>query len=104
MTITYTTKINSLYTLPKPSGYVASVEFSVFGTDGKNTAKINGNCQFTPEENKASVLFSDLTEDDVINWINEATDNQAFYYANIKGQIDSIVNPPVNPVNTPLPW
>jgi len=39
-----------------------------------------------------------------LGWINEATDNQANYYANIDGQIASIINPPVSPQNTPLPW
>jgi hypothetical protein len=40
----------------------------------------------------------------VIGWINAATDNQANYYANIDGQIASLVNPPVSPASQALPW
>jgi len=32
---TYTTTINSMYTLPNPTGYVVNVLFTVSGTDGQ---------------------------------------------------------------------
>jgi len=102
---TYTTTINSMYTLPNPTGYVVNVLFTVSGTDGQNAAEIDGNISFTPEANQPNyVPYDQLTEAEVMGWINEATDNQANYYANIDGQIASIVNPPVSPSNTALPW
>ena len=104
MANTYTTTINALYTIPNPTGYVVNVLFTVSGTDGTNTAKIDGNCQFSPVEGATIVPFAQLTEAQVIGWINEATNNQANYYANIDGQIASIITPPVSPANTPLPW
>lgn len=102
---TYTTTINAMYTVPNPTGYVVNVLFTVSGTDGQNTAKIGGNIGFTPEADQPNyVPYDQLTEAEVLGWINEATDNQANYYANIDGQISSMVNPPVSPSNTPLPW
>ena len=103
--ITYTTTINSMYTLNTPDpDYVVNVLFTVSGTDGTNTASIDGNCQFDSEQESTFIPYADLTEEMVIGWINAATDNQANYYANIDGQIASIVNPPVSPSSQALPW
>ena len=105
MTTQYTTTINSMYTVPNPTGYVVNVLFTVSGTDGTHTASIAGNISFTPESNEPNYIpYASLTEAEVLGWINEATNNQANYYANIDGQIESMVNPPVSPSNTPLPW
>jgi hypothetical protein len=105
MATTYTTTINSMYTLNTPDpDYVVNVLFTVTGTDGTNTASIDGNCQFTSDQEAVFIPYDELTEEIVIGWINANTDNQANYYANIDGQIESIVNPPVSPQNTPLPW
>ena len=102
---TYSTTITSMYTLNDPSpDYVVNVLFTVTGTDGTNTASIDGNCQFTSDQESVFIPYANLTEEIVLGWINEATDNQANYYTNIDGQIASIVNPPVSPQNTPLPW
>ena len=101
---TYTTIVTNLYTIPNPTGYVVNAIFEVTGTDGTHTASIGGNCQFTPTEGQNIIPFEQLTQEQVIGWINESTDNQANYYANIDGQIASMINPPVSPANTPLPW
>jgi hypothetical protein len=101
----YTTTINQMYTIPNPTGYVVNVIFTVSGTDGTHTASIGGNVQFTPNQDQSGYIpYNQLTETIVIGWINSATDNQANYYANIDGQINSIVNPPVSPSSQPLPW
>ena len=105
MTIQYVTTIEKMYTVPNPTGYVVNIIFEVSGTDGTNTASIGGNINFTPEQNQPDfVPYDQLTEAQVIGWINAATDNQANYYANIDGQIASIVNPPVSPSSQALPW
>ena len=105
MATTYSTTIQSMYTVPNPTGYVVNVLFTVSGTDGTHTASIDGNINFTPEQNQPDfVPYDQLTQAEVLAWINEATDNQANYYANIDGQIASIVNPPVSPASQPLPW
>jgi len=102
---TYTTTINSMYTVPNPTGYVVNILFSVSGTDGTHTAQIGGNISFTPEANEPNYIpYDQLTQATVLGWINEATDNQANYYANIDGQIQSMITPPVSPASQALPW
>ena len=105
MTTQYTTTINSMYTVLNPTGYVVNVLFTVSGTDGTNTAEIGGNINFTPEQNQPDyVPYDQLTQAEVLQWINTATDNQVNYYANIDGQIQSMITPPVSPASQPLPW
>jgi len=106
MTTIYTTTINSMYTINTPEpDYVVNCLFTVSGTDGTHTASIDGNVQLAVEASDPNfVPYADLTEEIVMGWINAQTDNQANYYANIDGQLESIINPPVSPQNTPLPW
>ena len=105
MATTYTTTIQQMFTVPNPTGYVTNVLFTVSGTDGTNTASIGGNIQFTPEQNEPNYIpYAQLTQTEVLGWINAATDNQANYYANIDGQIQSMITPPVSPSSQPLPW
>jgi len=102
---TYSTTINSMYTLNTPEqGFVVNVLFTVSGTDGTNTASIDGNIQFTDQVESDYIPYDQLTEAQVIGWINDATDNQANYYANIDGQIQSQIFPPASPTAQPLPW
>jgi len=105
MATTYTTTINSMYTLNSPEqGFVVNVLFTVSGTDGTNTASIDGNIQFTDQVESDYIPYNQLTELEVIGWINAQTNNQENYYANIDGQIASMINPPVSPAAQPLPW
>lgn len=102
---TYTTTITTMYTVPNPTGYVVNVLFKVTGIDGTYTANIDGNITFTPEQDQPDFIpYNELTQDEVISWINTATNNQENYYANVQGQINSMITPPVSPSNTPLPW
>jgi len=102
---TYTTTITQMYTVPNPTGYVVTVNFIVSGTDGTYTANIDGNIQFQPEQGEAGfVPYNELTQAEVIGWINTATNNQENYYANVQGQINSMITPPVSPSSQPLPW
>jgi hypothetical protein len=106
MATIYTTTINSMYCVQSPQpDYVVNCLFTVSGTDGTHTASIDGNVQLAVEASDPNfVPYADLTEEIVMGWINAQTDNQANYYANIDGQLESIINPPVSPQNTPLPW
>ena len=106
MTTTYTTTVTNMFTVQQPNpDYVVNVMFQVTGTDGTHTASIDGNIQCAVTESDPNFIpYAQLTEATVIGWINAATDNQANYYANIDGQIESQINPPVSPQNTPLPW
>ena len=102
---TFTTTINQMYTIPNPTGYVVNVLFTVNGTDGTYTAKIDGNISFSPEQDQVDFIpYANLTEAIVMGWINTATNNLENYYANVQGQINSMITPPVSPTSQPLPW
>ena len=85
MATTYTTTITAMYTVQQPDpDYVVNVLFTVEGTDGEHTASIDGNIQLAEtKDNPDFVPYADLTPEIVLGWINEQTDNQANYYANI---------------------
>jgi hypothetical protein len=102
--------VNSMYTLPNvpnQPNYVVNTLWTLTGTDGTNTASIQGNTQFAVVQEKANYIpYNNLTQAEVITWIQEAlgTDGIANYEANVQGQINSLENPPVSPSSQPLPW
>jgi hypothetical protein len=102
MSTTFTTTIKQMYTIPNPTGYVVNVIYEVTGTDGTHTASIDGNCQFTPTEGQSITPYAQLTQAQVIGWIPPEQMTSA--EANINGQIQSMITPPVSPSNTALPW
>lgn len=105
MAITYTTIINQLYTVSQPDpNYVVNVVFTVYGTDGTYSANTTGNIQFDSNQSSSFIPYNQLTEEIVIGWINEATDNQISYYENVDSQINALKNPPIIPQPQPLPW
>ena len=99
---TFTTTINAMYTLDTPEpGFVVDVVWTVTGVDGSNTASIDGNSTFTVQEGTFTP-YDQLTQAQVIGWISPQDIANA--QANVQGQISSMINPPVSPQNTPLPW
>jgi hypothetical protein len=104
MATTFTTRITAMYTLQQPDpNYVVNALWEVTGVDGTYTASIGGNTQFnSADQVGAFIPYASLTEAIVIGWIPE---NQiASAQQCVQGQIDSMINPPVSPANTALPW
>ena len=101
---TFTTTIQSMYTLDSPDpGYVVNVLWEVTGVDGQYTASIAGNTQFnSADQQGAFIPYDQLTPQVVIGWIPQNQIESA--QACVQGQIDSMISPPVSPQNTPLPW
>jgi hypothetical protein len=100
---TFVTTVTSLYTLQQPDpDYVVNALWQVTGVDGSNTASIQGNTQFDSQQGAVFVPYDQLTEATVIGWI--PADQIASAQACVQGQIDSLINPPVSPENTLLPW
>jgi hypothetical protein len=98
----FTTTITAMYTLDTPDpGFVVNVLWTVTGVDGSNTASIDGNSQFTMQEG-TFIPYDQLTPQIVTGWI--PPEQIASAQACVQGQIDSMINPPVSPQNTPLPW
>lgn len=107
MSTTYTWTISRMYTLQQPDpNYVVNAMWTLTGTDGTHTASIDGSCVFNSEQESEFVPYADLTEEMVIGWVQASLgeDGVANMKANVDGQIGSIINPPVSPQATPLPW
>lgn len=101
---TFTTTINAMYTLQQPDpNYVVNVLWTVTGVDGQYTAEIGGNTQFDSSQAPENFIpYNELTPQIVTGWI--PPEQIASAQACVQGQIDSMINPPVSPANTPLPW
>jgi hypothetical protein len=101
---TFTTTITAMYTLQQhDTNYVVNAMWQVTGVDGSYTASISGGTRFDSSEQVGAVIpFADLTESIVIGWI--PADTIASAQANVQGQINSMITPPVSPQNTALPW
>jgi hypothetical protein len=110
MATTFNLTIDQMYTVNNVSGepdYVVNVLWTLTGVDGEYTASIGGNTQLAVDDQKPDfVPYAQLTPTIVEGWIEEALGEQgmANFEANVNGQLESQKNPPVSPVNTPLPW
>ena len=104
---TYTWKINAMYTVQQPDpDYVVTALWTLTGVQGDVTASIDGQTQFDSQQSTPFIPYDQLTQDIVIGWVQASLGEQgiANYEANVQGQIDSMIKPPVSPQNTPLPW
>ena len=105
----YTWTITNLYTqtIEGNSDYVVTAIYDVVGVDKKYTASLTSNvASFSTADVTVFIPYEDLTEAIVIGWIKESLGENGIISieACIQGQIDSQINPPVSPENTPLPW
>jgi hypothetical protein len=105
----YTWNVTNLFTetIDGKEDYVVTALYETIGVDGEyyRIAK----WQFTIQHRRCDSTFipyADLTEEIVITWIKETLGENGIISieACIQGQIDSQINPPQVPVNTPLPW
>jgi hypothetical protein len=105
---TYTWNVTALYTetIDGEQNYVVIANYEVVGVDGEYTASLSNIARFSTASVTPFVPYEDLTEDIVIGWIQTdlGVDGVSNLEACIQGQINSEINPPVTPQNTPLPW
>ena len=105
---TYTWNVTALYTetIAGEQNYVVIANYEVVGVDGTYTASLSNIARFSTESVSPFIPYEDLTNDIVIGWIKDqlGVDGVANLEACIQGQINSQINPPVVPQNTPLPW
>ena len=102
---TFTTTVTQMFTLPQVEGQtdvVVNVNYLVTGVDGANTADIGFSQQFTIQQGEAFTPYAQLTQAQVVGWADPQTVSNM--QACVQGQLNSAVNPPVSPTNTPLPW
>jgi len=105
---TYTWNVTALYTetVSGEQNYVVIANYEVAGTDGTYSAELSNIARFSTASVSPFIPYQDLTEDIVIDWIQQdlGVDGVSNLEACIQGQINSQINPPVVPQNTPLPW
>jgi hypothetical protein len=105
---TFTWAVTALYTetIADQQDYVVIANYILVGVDGEYEASISNTARFSTESVSEFIPYADLTEAIVVGWIQEelGVDGVANLEACVQGQIDSLINPPVAPVNTPLPF
>jgi hypothetical protein len=109
---TYLWTVTSIYTLPKPPAPIEDcavlAQYTVFATNNATppvTAEINNSSQFSiPNDTKNLTPYDNLTEEQVLSWIQSEPNLVINIQANLDGQIANKINPPINPELTPLPW
>lgn len=104
----YTWNVTQLYTqtIEGNTDYVVIANYNTTGVDGEYTSSLSNTAQFSTADVTTFIPYADLTEEIVIGWIKESLGANGIISveACIQGQIDSQINPPVSPQNTPLPW
>jgi hypothetical protein len=104
---TYTWAVTALYTqtIAGEQDYVVIANYEVVGVDSTYSASLSNIARFNTASVTPFVPYEDLTNDIVISWIQSelGVDGVNNLEACIQGQIDSQINPPVTPQNTPLP-
>jgi hypothetical protein len=104
---TFTWAVTALYTetIAGEQDYVVIAGYEVVGVDSTYSASLSNIARFNTASVTPFVPYEDLTNDIVISWIQSelGVDGVNNLEACIQGQIDSQINPPVTPQNTPLP-
>ena len=105
---TYTWNVTALYTetVDGEQNYVVIANYIVVGIDDTYSAELSNIARFSTASVSPFIPYADLTEDTVIDWIQQdlGPDGVSNLEDCIQGQINSEINPPVTPQNTPLPW
>jgi len=105
---TFTWAVTALYTetVATEQNYVVIANYTVVGVDGTYSAELSNIARFSTDSVSPFVPYEDLTEAIVIGWIQDelGPDGVSNIEACIQGQINSQINPPTVPQNTPLPW
>ena len=105
---TYNWNVTALYTetIAGEQNYVVIANYEVVGVDGTYSASLSNIARFSTASMSPFIPYEDLTNDIVVGWIQDelGVDGVSNLEACIQGQIDSQINPPVVPQNTPLPW
>ena len=101
------TRMATMPNVPNQPDYVVMARWTLTGSDGTNTASVQGSTHFDVVENQADyVAYSSLTHDQVVGWVQATlgTDRVTQFEATVQKQIDAIENPPVVPSLKSLPW
>ena len=105
-TFTWIVKQLLTQTIDGEQNYVVIANYDVVGVDGEYSSSISDSAKFSTDNVDNFTPYDQLTNDIVVGWIKSVLgpDTVANYEESIQGQIDSQINPPVTPQDTPLPW
>ena len=100
--------VDKLVTLPQEAGQddvVVNAGYTVTGTNGAVVVALRNLQQFT-YTGGSFTPFDQLTQDQVVGWIQTALtpDGVNGICVSIQTSIDNIITPPPAPVPQPLPW
>ena len=110
---TYLWTVTSMSTMPSPPApineYTVLAQYIVTASNSETppvTAEISGSAQFSLPivDNKDYTPYQNLTEEQVLGWIQAEQNLVINTQANLDGQIESQISPPITPKITPLPW
>lgn len=104
---TYIWSIGQLDCKPQEDGLTDIVvvgHWRVDATDGTHTAGVYGTQSFTLEQGSNFTPFEDLTEEQVVSWVQESMgiDAVTALQENLDNQIEALVHPAI--VSPTLPW
>jgi hypothetical protein len=106
---TYTWTIKAMSVMPVLDGQtdvVVSAQWNILGEDQGASYNLAGWQNFTLQQGEGFVPYSQLTETQVVGWVQNAMGENgvASMEAAVQGSLDAINNPPVEPMIEPLPW
>jgi hypothetical protein len=107
----YNWTVTNLYTIDEgtETDYVVTALYNVTGIEQSGgveyTASLSNSAQFEVVQGATFIPYADLTNTIVIGWIENqlGEDGVNNITSCIDGMINSEINPPVSPQNTPLP-
>jgi hypothetical protein len=106
MAITYTWKVTGVKVKNEGDNENAVVQtyWQKIGTDENgNEGTFSGATPFSSENTENFIAFADLTEEDVLGWIQAIVVGS--YEEHVNGQIQKQIDDKVTPVSEPsLPW
>jgi hypothetical protein len=103
----YQWNIQALDCIPQENGktdVVVTAHWTVSATDGTYISSAYGTQSFTYDASKAFIPYADLTQDEVIAWVQDGMgiDAVTALQQNLETQIQNQINPPI--VTPVLPW
>ena len=109
MTNTYTWVIDDIFVNPSTAGQtdvVVNINYHVNGTDGTHTASVHNNQNLTYTSGNPFTAYTNLTETEVIGWIQNALGNTAVneIQTTLDAQILNMAQPTITVKSLPLPW
>jgi hypothetical protein len=96
-----------MYTVQQPDpDYVVNVYYKLIGDQNGVISSIESNVTFDTNQQTDFIPYDQLTQEIVIGWVQASLGEQgiANLQQTVQGRIDQLINPPVVPQDTPLPW